>query len=158
MSWGLAEINVEKLHDLEAWLLGLDTRVSDLTVPLYDAAKRMHQDVIRSFGTEGASFGDPWPELDPQTIGRWGPHTILQNPAAAKGAGMLINRIYFSSYPMTAAVFTDDPVMNLMEHGTYITTSAGAPPRDPFQISDVTLEWVVERIQLYALGQQQVAT
>lgn len=73
-------INTKAFVDLSAYLVGMEHRLEDLTVPLTEASILILRDVKNAFATGGASIGESWKPHSKATIERWGEHQFGQGP------------------------------------------------------------------------------
>lgn len=180
MAWGAAYLDAKKLDGLIEWLKGREVRIGDFSPAMFDIANEMRADVLHEIDSGGAFFGHVWPALADATVERWGDHPMLKNAAAAKGS-MLYDSIFPFSYPLSAGVYSPDPVVILMEHGREASsgilgkpqnsnkgkkTQAAAtkhgwgkmPARDFLYISEARQDASIQAIMDFALGEGVYST
>lgn len=73
-------IDVRKLEELKQFLVGMEDRFTDFSVPLTDVANLMLQDVRGAFDTGGHTVGQTWPVHKQSTIDRWKAHAFGRGP------------------------------------------------------------------------------
>jgi hypothetical protein len=144
------DIDISRLRAFEQYLLGMQDRVSDFTIPLTKGSHKIQDDVITNWNTQGAFFGQAWPEHDPDTVERHGAHSLLRQ------SGGLFGSIRPFAGKFTAGSYTKAPHAHLHDSGTEQFGKTHNPPRLIFYIRAETADLIMEMCGDYAVAEQQL--
>lgn len=145
------DIDVSRIRDFEKYLLGMEDRVSDFTIPLTQGSKWIYDDIITNWNTKGTFFGQAWPEHAKTTIERHGPHSLLRQ------SGGLFGSIRPFAGKFAAGAYSKAPHAHLHNQGTEQGGITHNPTRLIFYIRPETVDRILELCGDYAVGQQQAA-
>lgn len=105
-------IDVRKLDELRAFLVGMEDRWTDFTIPLTDVKNLILTDVTQAFPTGGHSVGQSWTGHKQTTVERWKSHAFGQGPT-----GNLIGSIRGFVRKFVSGVEATAPHAHLFEQG-----------------------------------------
>lgn len=152
----LVEFENENVDSLVGYLVGMEDRVTDFSVPGTDIAKWIVADVKESFPSGGASVGETWAKHSEATIERWGAHPFGQGPT-----GNLVGSIVPFTDPFIFGALSTAPHAHLFENGRQApgggTPEVGAggesqPARYFMKVTEQRMEQGAKRILDYVTG------
>jgi hypothetical protein len=156
-------IDNSKIREVTAFLAGLETRLTDLSVPIMPGAVRARNDTLQDFNTGGATSGDPWSDLAASTRKRdkYKDRAGKGRPIGAAHRPLILSRRFYDSVRWFVEKFAGGvslgPAHWLNTHGTTNpkTGEPKNPGRDAGYISDETVTWTAENILAYAVRNAQ---
>lgn len=162
----LVRIDPAKLRAVNDFLATMKVRVTDFSVPLMEASRMAKQDTLRDFDTAGAFSGEMWAPLAASTLKR-DRYKDVRVSAAGRPTGshrpLILSGRFRSSvtsfYGKFQGGITLGPAYYLNFFGTTNPKTGGVknPSRDAGYISKETIDWTVQRILDYAMGEAKAA-